>query len=114
MSEPTLSAAAVRRIEQRYEQLKNQLLELGWISQGSLMRQLPNAWRWTYKVKTKTVTVALSKEQQAELYQKAITNHRKLEKLLRQMRELSQQVLLGSAPGVRKRARRKHPKSSLS
>jgi hypothetical protein len=113
MSEPTLSAAAVRRIEQRYEQLKNELLELGWISQGSLMRQLPNAWRWTYKVKTKTVTVALYKEQ-AELYQKAITNHRKLEKLLRQMRELSQQVLLGSAPGVRKRARRKHPKSSLS
>ena len=113
MSEPTLSAAAVRRIEQRYEQLKNELLELGWISQGSLMRQLPNAWRWTYKVKTKTVTVALSKEQ-AELYQKAITNHRKLEKLLRQMRELSQQVLLGSAPGVRKRPRSKHPKSSLS
>ena len=113
MSEPTLSAAAVRRIEQRYEQLKNELLELGWISQGSLMRQLPNAWRWTYKVKTKTVTVALSKEQ-AELYQKAITNYRKLEKLLHQMRQLSQQVLLGSAPGVRKRARRKHPKSSLS
>lgn len=74
MSEPTLSAAAVRRIEQRYEQLKNELLELGWISQGSLMRQLPNAWRWTYKVKTKTVTVALSKEQ-AELYQKAIIGH---------------------------------------
>jgi hypothetical protein len=113
MSEPAISAAAVRRIERRYEQLKNELLELGWISQGSLMRQPPNAWRWTCKVKTKTVTVALSKEQ-AELYQKAITNHRKLEKLLRQMRELSQQVLLGSAPGVRKRARRKHPKSSLS
>src|SRR6266436_3779849 len=73
MSEPTLSAAAVRRIEQHYEQLKNELLELGWISQGSLMRQLPNAWRWTYKVKTKTVTVALSKEQ-AELYQKAIAS----------------------------------------
>src|SRR6266436_5031200 len=71
MSEPTLSAAAVRRIEQHYEQLKNELLELGWISQGSLMRQLPNAWRWTYKVKTKTVTVALSKEQ-AELYQKVL------------------------------------------
>ena len=108
MPEPTLSAAAVRRIEQRYEQL-----ELGWISQGSLMRQPPNAWRLTCKVKTKTVTVALSKEQ-AELYQTAITNHRKLEKLLRQMRELSQQVLLGSLPGVRKRARREHPKPSLS
>src|SRR5260370_16721552 len=108
MSEPTLSAAAMRRIEQRYEQLKNELLELGWISQGSLMRQLPNAWRWTYKVRTKTVTVALSKEQ-AELYQKAITNHRKLQKLLPQMRDLSQQVLLRPPPAAPKPAPRTHP-----
>ena len=113
MSKPTLSAAAVRQIKERYERLKTELVALGWISQGSLMRQPPNAWRLTRKIKARTVTVALSKEQ-AELYQTAITNHRKLEKLLRQMRELSQQVLLGSVPGVRKRARRKRPKPSLS
>lgn len=56
----------------------------------------------------------LSLKEQAELYQQAITNHRKLEKILRQMRELSQQVLLGSVPGARKRARNKHPKKPLS
>jgi|SRR5690348_3912555 hypothetical protein len=113
MSEPTLSGAEVRRVQQRYEQLKKELLELGWISQGSLMHHSPNSWRWTRKVKAKTRTVALSKEQ-AELYLQAIANHRRLEEILRQMRELSQKVLLGSAPGIRKRPRQKHPKTALS
>ena len=113
MSKPTLSAAAVRQIKERYERLKTELVELGWISQGCLMRQPPNAWRLTRKVKARTVTVALSKEQ-AELYEQAIANHRRLEEVLRQMRELSEQVLLDSAPGVRKRPRQKHPKASLT
>jgi hypothetical protein len=113
MPEPTLSEAAVRRIQHRYEQLKKELLELGWISQGSLMHQSPNSWRWTRKVQAKTLTVALSK-QQAELYQQAIANHRRLEEILGQMRELSQKVLLGSAPGVQRRPRQKHPKTALS
>jgi hypothetical protein len=113
MPEPTLSPAALRRIQQRYEQLKKELLQLGWISQGSLMRQPPNAWRWTRKLKARTVTVALSKAQ-ADLYQEAIANHRRLEKLLDEMRDLSQQVPLESVPGVRKRPRQKHPKTALS
>ena len=113
MSKPTLSAAAVRQIKERYERLKTELVALGWISQGSLMRQPPNAWRLTRKIKARTVTVALSKEQ-TELYEQAIANHRRLEEVLRQMRELSQQVLLDSAPGVRKRPRQKHPKSPLT
>jgi hypothetical protein len=113
MSKPTLSAAAVRQIKERYERLKTELVELGWISQGCLMRQPPNAWRLTRKVKARTVTVALSKEQ-AELYEQAIANHRRLEEVLRQMRGLSEQVLLDSAPGVRKRPRQKHPKPSLT
>lgn len=113
MSKPTLSAAAVRQIKERYELLKTELVELGWISQGCLMRQPPNAWRLTRKVKARTVTVALSKEQ-AELYEQAIANHRRLEEVLRQMRGLSEQVLLDSAPGVRKRPRQKHPKPPLT
>ena len=113
MSEPTLSPAALRRIQQRYEQLKKELLQLGWISQGSLMHEPPNAWRWTRKLKARTVTVALSKAQ-ADLYQEAIANHRRLERLLHEMRDLSQQVLLESVPGVRKRPRQKHPKTALS
>jgi hypothetical protein len=113
MLEPTLSPAAVRRIRQHYEQLKKQLLGLDWICQGSLMHEPPNAWRWTRKIKAKTVTVALS-EQQAELYQQAIANHRRLEQILHQMRDLSQKVLLGSVQGVRKRPRKIHPKTPLS
>jgi hypothetical protein len=113
MPEPTLSPAALWRIQQRYEQLKKELLQLGWISQGSLMHQPPNAWRWTRKLKARTVTIALSKAQ-ADLYQEAIANHRRLEKLLDEMRDLSQQVLLESVPAVRKRPRQKHPKTALS
>ena len=86
MSEPTLSAAAVRRIEQRYEQLKNQLLELGWISQRSLIVSylMPGVGL----IRSKLRSSRWLSPKQAELYQKAITNHRKLEKLLRQMRKM--------------------------
>ena len=105
-----LSAAASQRLHERYEHLKIQLLELGWIAQGSVMPQPPRAWRLTRKVHAKTVSVALS-EQQAALYKQAIANQRKLEKILRQMRELSKQVLLNSVPGVKKRQPAKRPKS---
>jgi hypothetical protein len=113
MPEPLLTPAEVRQIQRRYEQLKKELLGLGWISQGSLMHTPPHAWRWTRKVNAKTVTLALS-EPQAELYRQAIANHRRLEQLLREMRELSQKVLLGSVPGVRRRPRKIHPKTPLS
>jgi hypothetical protein len=113
MPEPTLTAAEVRRIQRRYEQLKKELLGLGWICQGSLLHAPPHAWRWTRKVHAKTVTLALS-EPQAELYRQAIANHRRLEQLLSEMRDLSQKVLLGSVPGVRRRPRKNDPKMPLS
>ncbi|MGI8601660.1 MAG: DUF6788 family protein [Verrucomicrobiales bacterium] len=111
--EAQLSAAAVRRLEERYARLKQELLALGWIAQGTLLLHPPAAWRLTRKHKAKTVTLALS-AQQAALYEQAIANHRKLETILRQMRELSEQVLQNSVPGVRKRGRQKHPKPRLS
>jgi hypothetical protein len=104
MSEPDLSPAQLEQIQRKYDHLKSQLLELKWISQGSVMPQPPNAWRWTRKVKAKTVTVALS-QQQALLYKEAIADHRKLELILRKMRDLSQQVLMKSVPGVCRRPR---------
>ena len=108
-----LSPASLRRIEQRYQRLKEELLKLGWIAQGSVLPQPPSAWRLTRKVKAKTVSLALSAEQ-AVLYQQAVANQRKLDHLLRAMRDLSEQALQGSVPGVRKRPRQKHPKSRLS
>jgi hypothetical protein len=104
MLEPELSPAEVQRIRARYDQLKARLGQLDWICQGSVMYQPPNAWRWTRKVRAKTVTVSLSAAQ-AVLYQEAIANHRELEAILTEMRELSQQVLMKSVPGVRKRKR---------
>lgn len=108
-----LRAAAVHRHEERYERLKEQLLALGWIAQGSVLPQPPHAWRLTRKVKAKTVSLALSAEQ-AALYRQAIANQRRLEEVLRQMRALSEKVLQGSAVGVKKRPRPKHPKPALS
>jgi hypothetical protein len=108
-----LTPAALRRLERRYCRLKEQLLELGWIAQGSVMPQLPRAWRLTRKVKAKTVSIALS-EQQVPLYKAAIADHRKLEAILNQMRQISDLVLQQSVPGVRKRRRENHPKTTLS
>lgn len=108
-----LSPSALRRLEARYQRLKEQLLDLGWIAHGSVMAQPPRAWRLTRKVKAKTISLGLSPAQ-AALYKEAIANQRKLEEILRQMRELSEQALQKSVPGVRKRGRQKHPKTVLS
>jgi hypothetical protein len=84
---------------------QTQILALDWVTQGSLSQSPQGNWRWTRKVKAKTVTVALS-DQQAELFHRAIDDHRKLEKLIDQMRVLSQQVLLNSVEGPARRKRR--------
>ncbi len=102
MTERTLSLKEVRQLQKRYQELQSEIARLGWIAQGSLMHKAPNAWRLTRKIKAKTLTTALSQEQ-ASLFAYAIANHRRLEELLQQMREISQIVLLGSVPGVKKR-----------
>ena len=66
----------------------------------------PGHWKWTTKAKSKTVTLALSQEQ-ARLFQDAIANPRKLESIIREMRAISLEVLLKSAPGTRKKTGRK-------
>jgi hypothetical protein len=104
-----LSLAAIRRLETCYHALKTQIQHLGWIAQGSVSPQPPNAWRLTRKVKAKSISLALTAEQ-AQLYKTAIANHRQLENILRQMRAISEEVLQKSVPGVRKRPRPKHPK----
>lgn len=101
MTGKTLSPAACRKLQERYRHLAAQLADLGWISQGSVMHEPPGAWRWTRKVKARTVSVALSAPQ-AQLYREAITEHRRLEDILQQMREISQRYLQESVPGVRK------------
>jgi hypothetical protein len=65
--------------------------------------QSPRNWRWTTKVKAKTVTLSLSAEQ-ADLFKEAIAANRRVESILNEMRSISQEVLLKSVPGTRKKS----------
>jgi len=103
-----------QRLQRRYHGLREQMAELGWLTHGSVTPNHPGHWRWTTKVKSKTVTLSLS-EPQAKLFKQAIANHRKLEAILRQMRRISQEFLLKSAPGITKKNKNKNrPKAPLS
>jgi hypothetical protein len=90
-----------------------EVAQLGWIAQGSLLPNPPRSWRLTRKVQAKTVTLALSAAQ-ADAFRQAIANHRRLEDLLHEMRQLSEIALRGSAPGVKKRPRPTRPKPPLT
>ena len=104
MKNHLLSVTQMAALRERFERCKTEILALDWVTQGSLSQSQGN-WRWTRKVKAKTVTVALS-DQQADLFRRAIHDHRKLEKLIDQMRTLSQQVLLNSVEGPARRKRK--------
>lgn len=106
MQKSLLTQAKIARLTQQFEQCKAQLLQLSWITQGSIFQTQQGTWCWTRKVKAKTVTVALS-AQQAELFEQAVAQHRKLELLLGKMRDLSQTFLLQSVPGPVRRKRAK-------
>jgi virulence-associated protein VapD len=95
-------------LPQPYRQLRRQLAQLGYVSQGSVFQRTPgqqgSRYVWTRKVKARTVTVALS-EQQYHWLCEAVANQRKLQKIVTQMQTLSRQVLFKTVPGV---TRRKH------
>ena len=104
MQKPSLTPAKIAKLIGQFERCKAQLLELSWITQGSVFKTPQGTWCWTRKVKAKTVTVALS-AQQAEFFKQAVAQHRKLESLLLRMRNISQTFLLQSAPGPTRRKR---------
>ena len=90
------------RLARRYSNLQKQLVSIGPVSQGSIAFLPPGSWRWTFKTKGKTACVALS-EEQAEQMKKAIENHRHLEEIVKEMREITQTLILETVPGVRRR-----------
>jgi len=104
-----ISAAEVDQIRQRYERLAQELIALPWIVQGTVAETPPKSltarstYAWTRKVRAKTVTVALSPAQ-AVAFRLAIEANREVEKALKEMRQLSQDVLLNSLPRARKRS----------
>jgi hypothetical protein len=92
--------------QQLYAQLKAQLAQTGWISEGYVQARGPGAggpsYPWTRKVKGKTICVALSKEQYDWL-KEAIANWRQVQETLRQMQRLSREELFESLPNPRRR-----------
>ncbi|MFH1312534.1 MAG: DUF6788 family protein [Candidatus Eisenbacteria bacterium] len=109
-----------RQIEsmcRRYKRLAARLAKTGLILQGSITERVilqkpPRRqgkqkaygpyYQWTWKHQGKTVTVNLSASQARE-FSKAIKNHRKMEEITRQMRELSLKILDATTKGVTKR-----------
>ena len=59
-------------------------------------------YQWTFKREGKTVTINLSKAQ-TKRFQKAIDANKKAEGILKQMRELSREILDASTQGVERR-----------
>lgn len=90
------------RLQRRYATLCNKLAAIGPVSQGSVASCPPNSWRWTFKIKGKTACVALSEEQAGQMIE-AIANHKALEEIVREMREITQTIILETVPGVRRR-----------
>jgi hypothetical protein len=78
--------------------LDNQLAAIGPVSHGSVAFQAPGSWRWTFKVEGKTACVALSKEQATQMLQ-AVENHKQVEEIVREMREITQTSILETVPG---------------
>jgi len=90
----------------RFQELKKQILELGFVRPGSLVRRYmpcgnPSCrcmgtpprlhgpyYQWSYKVSGKTRTIRLS-EEQARLCEEWVRNHKRLKGLLRKMEQLS-------------------------
>lgn len=95
----TLEAASARR---QYEQLRQGLARLGYISQGSVQDRTARkgggaGYQWTRKEAQKTVTVSLTAEQFGRL-REAIGNYRRLRKQLKQMEALSRKIIFQEAP----------------
>ena len=92
----------------RYETLRGQLAQAGWISEGYAQNRGPGAggpcYQWTRKVRHKPVSVALSREQYEWLKQ-AIENWGEVQRTLKEMQRLSRQVLFATVPHPPRRKR---------
>lgn len=94
------------QLETRYAALRSQLNLIGYISQGSVYRRPPgqigNRFTWSTKVNAKTVSLALS-EEQADWFDQAIAEHRRLKKILAEMYKLSRQIMRARFPDPQRR-----------
>ena len=108
-----LTPQKIRQLEARYRALVSQVGSFEALSQGSVMPQPPRAWRWTRKVGGKTVSLGLTPGK-AEKMKQAIANHRALDKIIDEMREITQKLILETPETAPISKRRNHPKTGLS
>ena len=94
------------QLEARYAALRLELAGIGYLSHGSVYRrptgQSGTRFTWSTKVQAKTVSFALS-EEQADWLDKAIAEHRRVKKLLAEMRRLSRQIMRARFPDTERR-----------
>jgi hypothetical protein len=93
--------------EVRYRKRAAALSSLGYISQGSVYvrpKGKPGSkYLWSWKnANQKTESLSLSAEQY-QWIKKAIANHRKAERILADLRQISRSVLLKTIPGPKRR-----------
>ena len=108
---------SVERLERQYARLVERLAKTALILQGTITeRTIVRAdlqdpqrektygpyYQWTFKQTGKTTTVNLAASQ-AKAYQKAIDNHRRMARIIQQMRELSLRILEETTAGVRRK-----------
>lgn len=97
-----------RDLQSSYRELAQVVRRRPWLAQGSVNVVAPKSpagsetYTWTRKVHAKTVTLALS-ARQASALREAIEANRRIETVLRHLRELSRTALLTEVPGVTKR-----------
>ncbi|MDP2865280.1 MAG: hypothetical protein Q8O90_03460 [Elusimicrobiota bacterium] len=101
------------RLRTRYDALAAQLKETGLLLQGTITERIIEPlndkgktygpyYQWTRKIRAKTVTVNLSPSQ-AKVYQMAIDNNKRMERVINGMRDLSLKICAASTVGVKKR-----------
>lgn len=104
-------------LQRRHARLRARLSKLGFVLQGTItertmVRADPRTpekqkvygpyYQWTFKRRGKTATVNLTASQ-SKVYQRAIDNNRKMEKIIEEIRTLSLEILEAKTKGVRKR-----------
>jgi len=94
-------------LKRQYDLLRHRLLDIGYISQGSVLdrstlKSPRSGYQWTRKVATKTITVALSQKQFHGLLE-AIRNRKLLANTILQMERISHQILFATLPDTRRR-----------
>ena len=73
----------------------------------------PGAWRWTRKVRGKTVSLGLSTAR-AQKMKQAIANHRALDAIIDELREISQKLILHTPDTTDCPTAQKPPKHPLT